>query len=232
MASSGAQQNTLINDGKPASATSGIVLHSPAFYDFIVWLAFLGKEREFRQKVLRLARLQSGDCVLDIGCGTGTLAIAAKQQVGATGKVYGLDASPEMLARAEKKARKASVEVVFRNGVVEKMPFPDAQFDAVLSTVMLHHLPRKARLECAREMRRVAKPGGRILVIDFDGTDQSHGIVSRIHRGHGHVSLQDLTALLNEAGLEVVDSGAVGFRDLNFVLSKSACCGELTSKRL
>src|SRR6266700_573978 len=183
MASSGAQQNTLINDGKPVSATSGIVLHSPAFYDFIVWLAFLGKEREFRQKVLRLARLQLGDCVLDVGCGTGTLAIAAKQQVGAKGRAYGLDASPEMLARAEKKARKASVEVVFRKGVVEKMPFPDAQFDAVLSTVMLHHLPRKARLECACQMRRVAKPGGRILVIDFDGTDQSHGIVSWIHRG-------------------------------------------------
>src|SRR6266571_8944876 len=221
MASSGAQQNTLIDDGKPASATSGIVLHSPAFYDFIVWLAFLGKEREFRQKVLRLARLQSGDCVLDIGCGTGTLAIAAKQQVGVKGRVYGLDASPEMLARAEKKARKASVEVVFRNGVVEKMPFPDAQFDAVLSTVMLHHLPRKARLECAAEMRRVLKPGGRVLAVEFGlAAREQKGLLAHFHR-HGHVKLSDIISLLSEAGLNSVESGAVGIRDLQFVLARA-----------
>ena len=67
------------------------------------------------------------------------------------------------------KARKAGVEVVFKNGLAQALPFPNAQFDAVLSTVMLHHLPRKARLECACEMRRVLKPRGRVLVVDFGG---------------------------------------------------------------
>src|SRR6266536_3747927 len=148
-------------DGNVTPSTIGALLHSPGRYDLLVWLAMLGREGVFREKILRLARLQPGEAVLDVGCGTGTLAIAAKRQVGPTGIVHGIDASPEMLARAEKKARKASVEIVLRNGVVEKMPFPDAQFDAVLGTVMVHHLPRKARLECAREMRRVAKPGGR-----------------------------------------------------------------------
>jgi len=224
MIASGAKQMTSMEAGKFTPATSGIVLHSPAFYDFIVWLAFFGKEKEFRQKVLNLAHIRAGEQVLDVGCGTGTLAITAKQHVGPTGKVYGLDASQEMLARAEKKARKEGVEVAFKAGVVEQMPFPDAQFDAVLSTVMLHHLPRKARLQCVREMRRVAKPGGRILAVDFDGTDQSHGFISRIHRGHGHVGLTDLTMLVNEVGLEVIESGVVGFRDLNFVLAKTPCC--------
>src|SRR5581483_2103130 len=86
-------------DGTPA--TSGIVLHSPVLYDLTVWLAFLGKEDSFRQTVLNLARLKSGESVLDVGCGTGTLAVAAKRRVGAAGAVHGVDASVEMLARAE-----------------------------------------------------------------------------------------------------------------------------------
>jgi ubiquinone/menaquinone biosynthesis C-methylase UbiE len=59
------------------------------------------------------------------------------------------------------------VEIVFKNGIVEAMPFPDGQFDAVLSTVMLHHLGPKAHQLCAQEVRRVLKPGGRVLAIDF-----------------------------------------------------------------
>jgi len=183
-----------------------------------------GKEREFRERALNLALVAAGESVLDVGCGTGTLAIAAKRRVGAAGKVYGMDASPEMLARAEKKARKAGVKVAFSKGVVEQMPFPDAQFDVVLSTVMLHHLPQKPRSQCVREMRRVAKPGGRVLVVDFGGSDESHGLISRIHRGHGHVTLQDLTTLVTDAGLTVADSGAVGFRNMNFVLARRPCC--------
>ncbi len=115
------------------------------------------------------------------------------------------------------------MDVTFTNGLVEQMPFPDAQFDVVLSTVMLHHLPPKPRIQCVREMRRVAKPSGRVLVVDFGGSDQSKGFISRIHRGHGHVTLSNLTALVTEAGLAAIESGAVGFRDLNFVLAKAPC---------
>src|SRR5215472_12750485 len=134
--------------------TSGIVLHSPIFYDLTVWLAFLGKEHAFRNKVLNLARVAPGESLLDVGCGTGTLAITAKRRVGPTGTVNGIDASPEMLARAEKKAKRAGVAVSFTKGLAEALPFPNAQFDVVLSTVMLHHLPLEARLGCANEMRR------------------------------------------------------------------------------
>jgi ubiquinone/menaquinone biosynthesis C-methylase UbiE len=209
-----------IAGNQAAPATSGIVLHAPAFYDFIVWVAMHGKERDFREKVLDISRLSAGEAVLDVGCGTGTLAIAAKHRVGDNGTVCGLDASPEMLARAQKKAKKDGVEVAFQNGVVESMPFADGQFDLVLSTVMLHHLPSKARLECAREMRRVVKPSGRVLVVDFDSTaNEKKGFISRLHRGHGHVTLRNLAALLQEAGLQVTEKGAVGIRDLNFVLA-------------
>src|SRR5262245_61993392 len=103
----------------PTHKPTGLVLHSAARYDFMVWLLTLGRERAFREKILKLASLESGESVLDVGCGTGTLAIAAKRHVGPTGTVYGIDASPEMIARADKKARKAGVEVVFRYGAAQ-----------------------------------------------------------------------------------------------------------------
>src|SRR4030095_11476992 len=106
--------------------TSGLVLHGPArYYDLLAWLLMRGKEGAFRERVVDLARLQSGESVLDVGCGTGTLAIAAKQRVGPTGAVYGIDASPEMIARAGRKAKKAGIEVFFKNAVVEALSFPD-----------------------------------------------------------------------------------------------------------
>lgn len=208
-----------------AARTSGIVLHSPVFYDFTVWLAFLGKEQAFRDKVLDLAHIAKDQSVLDVGCGTGTLAIAAKRRVGLDGAVYGVDASPEMLARAEKKARKAGVEVFVRNALAESLPFPDAHFDVVLSSVMLHHLPQKARLQCVKEIRRVLKPSGRVLAVDFEGfTDQKRSFLSHFHRPHGHVRVSDIVALLGEAGLKTVENGPVGIRDLQFVLAKPSCC--------
>jgi ubiquinone/menaquinone biosynthesis C-methylase UbiE len=204
--------------------TTGVVIHWAARYDLLVWLVTLGRERVFREQVVRLARLQPGESVLDVGCGTGTLAIAAKRFVGPTGTVYGIDASPEMIARAGKKASKAGVEVVFKHAVAEALPFPDVHIDAVLSTVMLHHLPRKARQQCAGEIRRVLKPGGRVLAVDFGGpARERRGLIAHFHR-HGHVNLPDMIALLGEAGLNIVESGAVGMRDLQFVLATAPCC--------
>ncbi len=219
MAKEGDLTNTA--DGNARPSTIGAVLHSPVRYDLLLWLAMLGRERVFREKVLGLVRLQRGEAVLDVGCGTGTLAIAAKRHVGSTGTVYGIDASPEMLARAEKKARKAGVEVVLRNAMAQALPFPDAQFDAVLTTVMLHHLPRKARQQCAAEMRRVLKPGGRVLAVEFGlAAREQKGLLAHFHR-HGHVKLPDIIGLLSEAGLNSVESGAVGIRDLQFVLARA-----------
>ena len=178
----------------------------------------------FHRDVFRGLLPAPGGRVLDVGCGTGTLAIAAKRQVGTIGTVYGVDASPEMLARANKKARKARVEIVLKNGLVESLPFPDAHFDVVLSTVMLHHLPGKLRRQCTGEIRRVLKPGGRVLAVDF-GTSptQKRGIVAHFHR-HAHISLAEIVAIFSEAGLSIGESGAVGISDLQFVLAAAPCC--------
>lgn len=207
------------NGQSEALSTRGIVLHRALSYDIFLQLASLGRERAYREKALDLANLKPGESVLDIGCGTGTLAIAAKQRVGPAGRVYGVDASPDLLARAGKKANKAGAEVVFKNGVVEALPFPEGEFDLVVSTLMLHHLGSKARQQCAQEVRRVLKPGGRVLAIDFAKPAQGkRGLLDHFHH-HGNVNLHDLVALLAEAGLHPVESGAVGIGDLQFVLA-------------
>lgn len=150
--------------------------------------------------------------VLDIGCGTGTLAIAAAAR-GTT--VTGIDPSPEMLARARSKARKAGVAVAFDEAAAEALPFDEGRFDVVLSTVMLHHLPRKEREACLAEVRRVLRPGGRLLLVDFGKTPPR----GRFRHRHGHVDPADLLALVTGAGLHVIESGPVGMRDLEYVLA-------------
>lgn len=199
--------------------TSGLLIHQARAYDLLLWLLSLGRERSLRERVLRRAQLQPGERVLDIGCGTGTLAILAKRHVGPSGEVCGIDASPEMIARARAKSRRAAAEIHFSNAVVEALPFPDDRFDVVLSTVMLHHLPARVRRQCAQEIRRVLRPGGRVLAVDF-GTSpaQRKGIVAHFHR-HGHISLDEIVSVLGGAGLKIAESGPVGIGDLHFALA-------------
>ncbi|HEX5425165.1 MAG TPA: class I SAM-dependent methyltransferase [Candidatus Acidoferrales bacterium] len=197
--------------------TKGLVLHKAFLYDLLLWFLSRGKEGEMRKKALRLARLSIGENVIDIGCGTGTLAIAAKRDVGERGMACGVDASPQMLVRAIKKARKAGLEVDFRNAAVEALPFRDSQFDVVLSTLMLHHLPAKVREQCLQEIRRVLKPGGRALIIDFGPPEpRKTTIIDHFHH-HGHASLPSMIELVQRSGMEVAESGAVGICNLNYV---------------
>lgn len=207
-----------MTEARTLPKTSGLILHRAAQYDLLLWLLTLGKERSFRERALSLAHLSAGESVVDIGCGTGTLAITAKRLVGSTGRVCGIDAAPEMIARARKKARNTSLEVDFTNALVESMPFPDGQFDVVLSTLMLHHLPGKLRVQCAAEVRRVLKPGGRLLAIDFGTAPGKKGIVAHFHR-HGRISLEEMTMIFDDAGLNVREKGKVGIGDLEYLVA-------------
>jgi ubiquinone/menaquinone biosynthesis C-methylase UbiE len=202
-----------------APRTNGLVIRWAARYDLLAWLFTRGRERELRERIISLAGLGPGAAVLDIGCGTGTLAIAATRHVGASGTVHGIDASPPMIARATRKAEKAGVNAVFQLAAAEQLPYPDHRFDIVLSTMMLHHLPRTTREQCAREIKRVLKPGGRVLAVDFGGR-QHGGVLAHFHR-HGSLDIQKMTELLRSAELTVSNSGSVGMNNLQFVLAEA-----------
>jgi len=194
----------------------GLVLHGAGRYDLTVWLMTLGHERGFRDDILALANLEPGERVLDVGCGSGTLAIAARRLVGSTGAVSGIDASVEMIARAQGKARKARLHVSFVEAPAQALPFPDGSFDVTFSTIMLHHLPRKGREQAIAEMRRVLRPGGRALIVEFSA---SKGLLGPFHR-HGHVDRDDILAMVRSAGMMPVHSGEAARRsDLHFVLA-------------
>ncbi len=190
-------------------------------YGLLLWFLSFGRERAMRSKQIALANLKSDGSVLDVGGGTGTLALAAKRDVGFEGRVSGIDASPEMIARACKKAARANLEITFDTAAIEAMPFPDTTLDVVVSSAMLHHLPDETRRKGLQEVRRLLKLGGRMLAINFGGgeSERRHGIGH--HPNHAHFSIQQVIPEMSEAGLCDISSGKVGVLDLWFVRSSA-----------
>lgn len=204
------------------SAHPGLRLRSPARYDWIVWLFSLGRPRRFRQLMLRPARLRRGEAVLDVSCGTGSLALLAKSQVGPEGKVHGIDASDEMIAYAREKASRAGVDVGFDVAPAQQLPFAESSFDVILNTLALHHLPKPSRYQAMGEMRRVLKPGGRVLIEDFaEGRHQARGLFAGIKNRHGSVPPEEIAAAMRAAGFEIAETGPVGAKSLHFVLARA-----------
>lgn len=134
------------------------------FYDFIQ--KYIVRDVRYKSLLIQQAEIRPGHHVLDLGCGTGTLAIMIKQsQPGA--EVVGLDADPDMLQVAKQKAAQLGVPVTFDLGFTNALPYPDESFDRVLSSIMIHHLKTPDKIQTAREVHRVLKPGGQLHIIDF-----------------------------------------------------------------
>jgi demethylmenaquinone methyltransferase/2-methoxy-6-polyprenyl-1,4-benzoquinol methylase/phosphoethanolamine N-methyltransferase len=138
-------------------------LHQATLYDAIAGLLTLGSERTVREMTFKLAQVNPGERVLDVGCGTGTLTLAAKRRAGPTGEMHGVDAAPEMIDSARRQAAQAGLDV----GLIEDIPFPEGQFDVGLSSPMLHHLPDDLKRQGYVEMHRTLRPGGRLLAMDL-----------------------------------------------------------------
>ncbi len=196
--------------------TSAVIRQAVA-YDVLTWLLTLGRERRFRERLIAPVRLQPGESVLDVGCGTGTLALVAKRQVG-NGAVAGIDASPEMIQRARHKAGRASLQLKFEVASADALPFPDGSFDVVLCTVTLHHLRRSMRSAAVAEMRRVLKPSGRVLLADFV-FGKKRTVAGLLHH-HIGMKPDELTQLAEAAGMRVIDAGGLGFWDLRYVVAQ------------
>lgn len=204
--------------------TRGSVIRWARLYDFVTGGLGMDGRKGVVAETLDRAELRPGDRVLDVGCGPGRLAVLAKQRAG-DGEVHGIDPSPEMIRVASERAANAGVEVDFRTGVIEGLPYPDASFDLVTSSFMIHHLPDDLKGKGFAEMARVLKPGGRLLVAELTGK----GFLWRIMSLVGHRFPDDygdrLAELMRDAGLtpEVLPSER---RQYLFIRARKGAVGD------
>jgi ubiquinone/menaquinone biosynthesis C-methylase UbiE len=195
--------------GEGASKETEGRMHNEGWrYDLNIWFTdtfiFRGKRRELQRRTIDLARMQAGEQVLDVGCGTGTLALALARRVGRTGHVAGIDPATEQIARARAKAARHHLPIDFQIGTIEQIPFSDVVFDVVFSTLMIHHVPDALKREGMTEVARVLKPGGRLVMADFTHGSERTGQATRSHAGGSHV--QDLVALVSDAGFQDLET--------------------------
>lgn len=179
-------------------------------YDPVV--ALTTRERAVKRALIGQAGIAAGHRVLDLACGTGTLALWIKERA-PTAEVIGIDADPKVLARARVKAAAGGTAIRLDNGMSYELPYPDRTFDRVLSSLFFHHLSREDKLRTAREVFRVLRPGGELHIADWG---KSANVLMRvlfygIQMLDGFPNTADnvagrLPEILRSAGLEDVDA--------------------------
>ncbi len=135
-----------------------------ALYDPVIRLTT--RERTFKERLIRQADIRNDAEVLDLGCGTGTLAIWVKKLY-PQARVTGLDGDLKILSIAQRKAQVSGMDIQFDHGMSFDLPYPDASFDRVLSSLFFHHLTRHNKERTLREILRVLKPKGELHIADW-----------------------------------------------------------------
>lgn len=136
-----------------------------------------------KRRLLAAAMTGRPHRVLDIGCGTGTLAIRLKK-LHPEVEVVGLDPDAKALARSRDKASRAGLSIRFDQGFSQELPYPDASFDCVLSSLMFHHLPADMQEKTLQEARRILTPGGSLYLLDMARGDKAGGDLLNRISGH------------------------------------------------
>jgi ubiquinone/menaquinone biosynthesis C-methylase UbiE len=185
--------------------SSGTTIDHFRINEVVSQIAFGGRRNRVYRQIVRLSGVGAGDSVLDVGSSSGYLARKLADAAGPTGHVTGVDPSAAAIAEAK---RRTGPTMTFVVGVAQDLGLPDAAFDAVTCTLALHHVPARKREAAVREMYRVTKPGGRLLLADFDPSRRPlplHSGGRRMRRAAATVG--PLEELATTAGYQVESSG-------------------------
>lgn len=165
----------------------------------------LMREKRLKSDLIEQAQVCNGSRVLDVGCGTGTLAIMVKQ-LHPEAEVLGIDADSKILGIARAKAVKAGANLTLDQGMADHLPYADSAFDRVLSSLFFHHLSTENKRRTLLEIFRVLRPEGRLDVVDFGPPRSFYSrLVARLYSEEVAANLQGLLPeMFREAGFENV----------------------------
>ena len=177
-------------------------------YDVTNEVMSFGVHRLWRRAAVRHSGAKEGNRVLDCATGTGDLALAFKRKVGTSGQVVGTDFCPEMLQSAPAKASEAGLVVDFQVADAMALPFPDASFDVASIAFGIRNVDDPVK--CLKEMARVVKPGGRVVVLEFG---QPRGLFGALFRFYAKTIMPAIGGLLtgNRAAYEYLPRTAASF---------------------
>jgi ubiquinone/menaquinone biosynthesis C-methylase UbiE len=182
-------------------------------YDSYMRKITFGRERILRETTVKLAQVKPGDCILEVGCGTGTLTLAAKRQAGPSGKAFGIDVIPGMIEISQRKAAQANEDITFQFGSIDDIPFSENQFDVVMCSFMIFHMSEETRRKGIAEIYRVLKPNGQLLVLDLALPTQpvQRAIAKMFFGSMLQHDLQELRPLMEASGFSDIEIAPVKF---------------------
>ncbi len=185
-------------------------------YDSYMRTMTFGREQALRDMTVKLAQIRPGDQVLEVGCGTGSLTLAAKRRAGPAGKVYGIDLIPRMIELSRQKAERVGEDITFQLGSIDHIPLPHGTCDVVLCSFMIFHMSEGTRRKGMSEIRRVLKPGRQLLILDLrQPSGRFEGFVARrLFGGMLQHDLRELLPVMQASGFADLQTGPAPFRVL------------------
>ncbi|MFI6953370.1 class I SAM-dependent methyltransferase [Nocardia sp. NPDC050408] len=189
----------------PNPGTAGLTIDHGRSYDVFGAVFFGGRRGRVYRRLAELSGAGPGDRALDIGCGTGYL---TRRLASVAATVVGLDPSAAVLERARRIT--AEPNCTYTVGVAESLTAEDDSFDVVANCLMLHHLPEDLRATALTEMRRVLRPGGRLLIGEFRPPANPigrHLVGALTGPAMEHNPIHLLEPLIADAGFEQITSG-------------------------
>ena len=202
----GLAQKLLTHHHQRDDGSCGEITH-PRGYELFANVWLLGQRARIFDRLVSLSGAGLDDRVLDIGCGTGYFARRIAPVVEPGGKVVGIDPSHSMLDYA---IDRAPGNCTFQAAGAEELPFDDASFDLVVSSLAFHHFPVDRRADAVREMFRVLRPGGRLFIADFrppSGPILGRIVAALTAHAMAHDTAREIAELVRDSGFAITETG-------------------------